>query len=109
MRNTLRRQNEATERKRLKSDYYEEEIKKLNLVTYNSVSIITPCRELYLSLYKTHPAILRNTRENSYCVYTRCIFILIQVEQQFQNLLSKLCPEMLLEADADLPLVEKSI
>lgn len=27
MRNTLRRQNEATERKRLKSDYYEEEIK----------------------------------------------------------------------------------
>jgi len=27
MRNTLTRQNEATERKRLKSDYYEEEIK----------------------------------------------------------------------------------
>lgn len=26
----------------------------------------------------------------------------------FQNFLSKFCPEMLLEADADLPLVEKS-
>lgn len=51
MHNILRRQNEVTEgEKRLKCDYYRKEIKKQNLVTQNNVSIIAPCREVYISL-----------------------------------------------------------
>ena len=83
MRNTVKRQNEATEgeKKRLKSDYYRRQMKKRNLATYNNVSIIMPCGEFYISPYKIHTAGPRNMEEVSYCTYTVCMIFLIHTEK----------------------------
>lgn len=82
MHNILRRQNEVTEgEKRLKCDYYRKEIKKQNLVTQNNVSIIAPCREVYISLQNPQCETKELWRDVLWreFIYTRCVIALVHM------------------------------
>lgn len=67
------------EKKRLKNGYYGRQIKKWNFVIYNNVLIIILCGEFYILYWKIYIVGLRNVEEIVYCIYVRCVMMLVYI------------------------------